>query len=539
VRVSKQIIKTLNKGAVLLFLIQLSCAQIVPLTGGEKDITSPKNTGNTPENESINFSDKKITIEFDEFIRLNNLQSQLVVSPIMETSPTIMANGKKLIIKINEQLSPNTTYSFNFGDAIVDLTENNPVSNFNYVFSTGSFIDSLSFSGNIKNAFSLAPQEGYVVMLYKTDLDSLPLTQLPDYISKTDKDGKFNVTNISHGKFKVFALKDINSNYLYDLPTEHIAFYNNPIEIDSSVSENIFYSFKEDNELQYIKSSNHTNYGTFSFEFNKPFQKLNVKPLNHNSEDGWFLGEGDEDHKTSSYWITGTESLDELTIEVSDSNTIIDTVNFDLVRKEDMKDSLLSISTNLNSSFDLNKNVTISIKNPFVSYSADSIKLFEDSTLVTSSYLTDISLRKFELSYDFKENTKYYLKILPNAFTDIFGLKNDTVIKSFTTKQLSDYGTIKLDLTPGFDNNYILQLINAKGDILHEDFIIGSKKIDYSFLSPGNYQLKIILDNNNNKKWDSGNYTNKVQPESIYIYNKPITIRANWDNEIKWDLTTK
>lgn len=133
----------------LIVAILIYSCQVVPLTGGDKDETPPKELKSSPENKSIHFAAKTITIEFDEFIRLQNLQQQLIVSPVMEEMPEISVKGKSLVIKLKEELMPNTTYSINFGNAIIDITENNPIPNYKYVFSTGDYLDSLSFSGNV------------------------------------------------------------------------------------------------------------------------------------------------------------------------------------------------------------------------------------------------------------------------------------------------------------------------------------------------------------------------------------------------------
>jgi len=185
----------LNNRIFLIFtfaIILYSCAQIVPLSGGEKDITPPKELTSVPLNRSLNFDASTITVEFDEFIQLIDLNTQLIISPIIQPKPEITVKGKKLVIKILNDLSPNTTYSINFGNAICDITENNSFPNYKFVFSTGDFLDSLSYAGNVLNAFNLEPEEKVNVLLYAHHHDSVPLKELPNYIALTNKEGEYS-----------------------------------------------------------------------------------------------------------------------------------------------------------------------------------------------------------------------------------------------------------------------------------------------------------------------------------------------------------
>ncbi|MFB0925536.1 MAG: Ig-like domain-containing protein [Vicingaceae bacterium] len=251
--------KTLSYLAMMLILV--SCAQIRPLTGGEKDETAPKELVSTPINGATNFIEKTIVVEFDEFIKLTNVTSQLIVSPLMETPPVIMVKGKKLVIKLQSDLSENTTYSLNFGNAITDITESNIFPNYKYVFSTGPIIDSLSYSGTVLNAFDLSKKESIYVLLYDQFEDSIPLKELPRYVALTDEEGKYSITNIAQGEYKFFAIKDINNNYLFDLPNEEIAFMDETIFIDSISSENTIHLFEDESELQFLKKAENKIFG--------------------------------------------------------------------------------------------------------------------------------------------------------------------------------------------------------------------------------------------------------------------------------------
>lgn len=521
-------------GLSMLSIILYSCAQQVPLTGGDKDETAPIEKESLPLNGSVNFNSTTVVIEFDELIQLRNLKSQLIISPIIDPQPEITVKGKKLVVKLPDNLTPNTTYSFNFGNAIADITEYNPFLNYKYVFSTGSFLDSLSYSGTVVNAADLTPKEQVYVMLYAKDYDSIPYKELPNYVALTDENGRYEITNIAEGNYKVFALKDINNNYLFDLPNEEIAFKKELISLKISSSDNRLELFEEDNELQYVKKSDSKKYGEFKVAFNKPVDEISMELLGFPTHEGSFFIEGDEAQTNFYCWITDVEELKDIDLVFSDGNTIIDTVNFDVVPVDKLLDTVSIVSSNVSSNFDLNQNVVFSLKRPFASYEIDSIKFYEDSVLVPF-VINDIALREFELAYDFKEDMKYQLFIPPGTFTDIYGLKNDTIFHQFKTKELSDYGTINLSLVPYFSENYILQLYRGK-NLVDERFLSSAQKVEYKYLAPGDYTFKLFIDNNNNKKWDTGDYLKNLQPEKIIYYQKPIKIRSNWDNDIDWNI---
>lgn len=515
-----------------------SCAQIKPLTGGEKDIKPPQETKSTPPNGTANFKENNIIIEFDEYIKLTNISSQLIVSPLMETPPEISVKGKKLAIKLKSELTPNTTYSINFGNTISDITENNIFPNYKYVFSTGTFIDSLSYVGTVVNSFDLSKKEKIYVLLYDQLEDSVPLKELPRYVALTDKEGKFSITNIAEGSYKLFAINDINGNYLFDLPNEAIGFKNEIITLNASKADNIISLFEEENQKQYVVKAMHTTYGKIDIVLNNPTEALNIFPLKKDTTNvfkNWSVLESNKDGDSLTVWVKEDviKNFENIALEIKDKNKTIDTVSFDLISKNELKNTFLNTTTNIKKSFNLNQNIFIAITRPFSKYNSKNILLYEDSALTTNSFFTDIGLRKFELTYEFKENTNYQLFIPPNTFEDIYGLKNDTVKVNFKTKKESDYGTINLSIKPNFKENYILQLYK-KDKLVNESYLSNEQKKQYKYLLPGSYSLKLIVDRNEDKKWTTGNYLEGLQPEKVIFYEKEISIKANWDNDINW-----
>ena len=221
-----------NHGAIfvclaLAALLLQCCANAVAPTGGPKDEMPPKVVEAVPENRSTAFGGRKIEITFDEYVTLENANQNVLISPPLTTKPDIKIHNKTLVIKFKETLDPNTTYTINFGEAVKDLHEGNLFKDYVYTFSTGEIVDTLSIAGKVLYAEDKKPVENAYVGLYAADrenLDSLPMSTQPNYLTKTNKEGIFRLSGIADKKYLVFALKDVNSNLFFDLPNEEVAF---------------------------------------------------------------------------------------------------------------------------------------------------------------------------------------------------------------------------------------------------------------------------------------------------------------------------
>ncbi|MCF8352627.1 MAG: Ig-like domain-containing protein [Bacteroidales bacterium] len=216
-------------------LMCAGCAQQGAPTGGPVDEEPPVVLKTSPQNYSTNFEGGKISITFDEYLDMANFTQELVVSPPMEEKPVIKLKNKTLLIEFEEKLKEDVTYTFNFGEGIKDLNEKNVLLNYEYVFATGDLLDSLSVKGTLKNAFDLTvPESPINVMLYHSLEDSLPMTEIPYYVGRTDSEGNFAVNNLRAGVYKLFVLKDGNNNFLFDLPNEEIAFLDTSLLVDGA-----------------------------------------------------------------------------------------------------------------------------------------------------------------------------------------------------------------------------------------------------------------------------------------------------------------
>ena len=223
----------------LVALFILSCAKINSPSGGPKDLDAPMILKSQPENSTVMFTGKSFEVTFDEFVVLDKITEKFMVSPPIKTKPEVRLKGKSLVVSWEDTLADSTTYTFYFQDAIRDNNENNAIQNFQYVFSTGPVLDSLSLSGNVFGAYDLEVVPDVLVMMYSNLSDTAPRTLLPAYISKPDVSGGFLISNIKPGRFRLYALKDINGNKMYDLEDEAFAFCDSIIDITPDAYYNI------------------------------------------------------------------------------------------------------------------------------------------------------------------------------------------------------------------------------------------------------------------------------------------------------------
>ena len=201
----------------IIFCVGFSgCANIIPPSGGVKDVTPPKVISSTPKNLTTNFKNKEIKISFDEYFSLNNPATEIYLSPIANGKLNWKNKKKNLFVTLPDSLKENTTYTIHFGNSIRDVAEQNILEGFNYVFSTGPVIDSFRVQGILTDAKTQKPQKGFFVMLYSSSDDSVVAKKKPDYFARTNESGEFVLDYLHEGKYRLFCLSDQNGNYLYD-----------------------------------------------------------------------------------------------------------------------------------------------------------------------------------------------------------------------------------------------------------------------------------------------------------------------------------
>ena len=227
-----------------------SCANMAAPTGGPYDVDPPVVIGSSPAFNSLNVTPKRVEIEFDENIKIESPTEKVIITPPQINMPIIRSIGKKAVVELNDELFPNTTYTIDFTDAIVDNNESNPLENFVFSFSTGDQLDTLSISGRVLNAEDLEPLSGVYVGIH-TNFDDTVFTNVPfERISRTNSRGDFTVRGMAPGKYRVFALTDMNRDYKYDNPQESVAF------LDSIISPSTMGAVRQD--TIFLRSEEHT-----------------------------------------------------------------------------------------------------------------------------------------------------------------------------------------------------------------------------------------------------------------------------------------
>lgn len=515
-----------------LALLGMSCAQVVAPTGGEKDISPPEIIEAQPPIGQLNFNEKSFTIEFDEFIKLRNINKQLLVSPPLKYDLESRIKGKSLAVEIEDTLKENTTYVINFGNAIVDITEQNPLEGFKYIFSTGSSIDSLSLSGTIVNAFDLEAQEDFNVQLYRSNaFDSLPINSLPDYVSKVDKDGNFTITNIGAGTYMLFGIKDGNDNYLFDRPDEEIAFSASPLQLDSTVYGVELFSFVEDNQNQFVEKVS-TKGPMVTIIFKKEGNRMSIQDLDPLPDLKLKWMSRSKNFDTLKLWWSQVVDTD-IELIVSNEIDFSDTISFKLDSLP--KKQILKPTQEFKNRYAYFRPLPIEFTWPLeeIDPSKISVTRLDGKVISFEAKMSPNNAHSLQLSFKHKEDSTYRLNLLPGAATDIYGRVNDTLSGEVSFDKASDYGKLIVKLDSSLAGNRILQLTDGKSKVLRSNYDSEATTI-FENLKAGQYGLKIIFDGNQNKKWDTGTFLEGKQAEECIILREKIDIRANWDKEIDW-----
>ncbi len=510
------------------------CAKRGSPSGGPKDITPPKLVRTEPENFSINFKAKKIRLYFDELIKLEDVQNQLVVSPPFKNAAQIMPQGipsKYIELTIKDTLLENTTYTINFGQSIVDNNEGNPNRFLTYVFSTGDYIDSLSVSGAVKDAYDRKAEEFISVMLYEMDstyTDSTIYKSPPRYISNSgDSLPLFELKNLKAGKYALVALKDVNKNNMFNQNQDKIGFIEDTITIptDSTYVLNLFKEVPD-----YAASvPSYVAKNKIIFGFQGDHRDMKIEPLTVLPDSVRTTIQKERGKDTLNYWLTPTD-LDSIIFTVTnDKMKMIDTFT---VKTRKLPLDSLKVSTSASGKFNLEDTFSLLANTPITEIDTSKVGLMvSDSIPLSYTHTLDTLENKVDFDFDVEPNQKYRFSFLPGAISDFFGMQNDTLDYSFSTSSLTDYGVLRMNLGGDVTYPVIVQLTNEKGEVLREIIAMEPRIFEFNSLEPANYVARVIFDGNGNGKWDTGNYLNKVQPERISYYPGLIEIRANWEKE--------
>jgi uncharacterized protein (DUF2141 family) len=517
---------------VLLVLTVIGCAKRGSISGGLKDTIAPVLKASFPKNFSVNFKGSEINLTFDEYVKLKNVNKQLIISPPMKTAPEIspLTANRIITIKIKDTLQKNTTYSFNFGQSIEDNNEGNAYKQFKYVFSTGTFIDSLKVGGTIKDALNKKEDSFVSVLLYEVNekfTDSVVYKSVPRYITNTlDSLKTFNIENVKAGKYLLVAMKDVNSNNKFNPKEDKIGF-----------------------RKQYVTIPNDSLFELKLFKEVLPFKA--IKPVQA-SENRIIVGYEGNPKDLAVVLKKGNEILPSIVTKFPEKDSVqvwykpikADSLNlatskgkynaaFNFKIKTQKKDTL-NFTAKQNGLLPMREKFSIYASLPLVKFDKSKIKIM-DKDSVNVVFTTDYDVYNQELKFDFQKEPlqNYKFQLLPGALIDYLEQNNDTLTYKLTTKNASDYGNIRVNLTNVKQFPVIVQLTNEKGDVIASEYSDKATFVDFMFLEPAKYSLRVVYDLNGNKEWDSGNFLERRQPEEVFYLNGEINLHANFD----WDQT--
>ncbi len=539
-------------------LLLFACAKQVAITGGPKDTTPPKLVESSPANGSTNFTENIIYVKFDEYVKLNSLNQKLIISPPIEEELDITIKGKGVKIIIDpSKLDRNTTYSLNFNDAIADNNENNSLNSFVYAFSTGDKIDSLSFSGYVLDAYTKMPIEDAWVILHDVLNDTAIQTLNPAYITKVDKEGKFLIPFVRENDYRIYAITDNNYNYMFDIPDEGIAFLDTVFTpnveksttIDSAGNEASSFEnkpsnielllFNESKQPQFIKSEKRVRPNYLEIIFNgTQYEEFSVKV----ADDENAIIYSNEQPDTVQIWLKDKNIInaDSVIVFIDYRDPIFtDTLRNDTLyfTKTDAADADTLVKLTINTTKEPNKDLFIVSSSPVDDFDLNKIKLevIEDSVFspVDFEIIRDsLNPMKLKVKSEFIEQSDYRLIYEDGFIKDINGLENLRDSVELTILSSLEYGNLLLHFKNS-DRSYIIQLI-AGDKIVREEY---SKNgiVEFTFVKPGSYKTRAIEDINDNKRWDAGDYSKRLQAEPVYYYPEEYEIRSNWNHDIEWN----
>ena len=572
-----------------------SCANMGMPRGGPKDKTPPIIVKSIPEQNQLNYKDTKVRITFNEFVIPEDLNEKFILSPPTTKKPIFRTKGKTFIVDLNEKLLPNTTYSLDFKDGIVDNNERNKYKNLRLAFSTGSNLDTLRIVGFVRDAFTLEPSKNCYVLLYKGTSDTLVHKTRPDFVGKTNFQGFFAVTNLPTSSYMIYAMSDIDNNLKYTTGVDSISFLENRITpsavyeakrdtvITGSdtlvvVGKTRFYPdpinfslfFEKGFDLRLDKYTRPTRQTVSLFFTASSADTFNIEMLNVHPKGEWNMIEKSRNADSLRIWIT--DSLvymrDTLTLKLSflqqDSLGVFytkkDTIKLyqpeDQSFKSDTKDKSkrnarkkivaepksIQFGTNIGNILDPYREIQIESPQPIQSFDTSKIKLYvkKDTTFfrINPRIRKDsLSFRKYLISFPWEFATTYRLTIDSTAMHTIYGFNGKEFKSDFKTQEEEHYGKIVVSVQ-NVKGPTILQILDFNKDevVLKSIHIDKDQEVTIPFLEPKKYLMKAIFDKNNNGKWDSGNMKEKTMPEEVCYYQTVIKIRSNWENKPSWTL---
>lgn len=513
--------------ALSIFLMVNSCARQSSPMGGPQDEEPPELISSTPENEATNMSPSEIELLFSEFIKIDNPTKQIIITPRVTTEEIQFTPSKnRLRIELNQELEDNTTYVFNFQKSVQDITEGNPVDNLKLVFSTGDYIDSLTFNGKVDYIFPGQQKEilDVLVGLYPINDTTDLFTASPYYIAQADSLGNFEISNIKEGEYQAYAWHDENNSLKGEFRTEAYGFLNDPVIINSNISGAQFNLFRGDLSDLTINRSSPVG-SNYDLILNKYPAELEIIHPEFNEKLFYRI-----DEKNLRLYHTDLEN-DSTSVRLVLKDSIglnIDTTFYATFQESERTAEKLEVSANSGQGFVRNLSANLTFNKPILNIDYDSLYIRYDSASIIPLNTSNLIFRdsadrthiliNIDIPDSLNFNT-YTVYAADSTFMDVENQWNESELEANYSKIKEE--TLSEELSGKVDTDELplmVQLLSKEDEVILETYLTETNEFKFTRIEAGDYKLRAFVDRNKNRRWDPGNIHDRVQPEPVYYF---------------------
>lgn len=502
----------------------IGCAQMRSISGGEKDTLAPRITMLFPDSLSTNFTAQSFEVSFDEYIQLVNINQQLLISPPLKKSPKVRLHQRTMRVSWEDTLAANTTYTFQFGNGIADINEGNALKDFSYVFSTGSYIDSLTLEGKVVDAMTNLPVKDCKVFLFDSLQHVFNKDERPVYFARTNDQGLFRLKYLRAGSYLLCALSDENANYHYDSP-EGIA-WKEQVDVfpeGDSVGHTLWLSVPRDTSWT-VKEYRTDSLAGMRFYVEPWMKDIGIKSANELAIVQW-------QRNDTLYAAPAQSNVEEVVYEVLLRPGKRDTVSCEY---ESTFRGSFPVIADASAKLRVGDNFLLTAGRVVKIADTTRIELFQDSVIVPHR-VADCYPDGCVVGGALRPGSSYLCRILPGLFEDTAGQTNDTLELKFVVYEPKDLGTIRIQL-PDIDSEFpwILSLRDRGNRVVWSSAPAPGATLLIRNIVPGEYNAILTEDRNANGIFDPLNITPFQATELNHAYPGSISVRANWDLEINW-----
>lgn len=526
--------------AAAVLLATAGCAKQGYPTGGPKDVRPPQTVGSKPPSESRNFDRQQFYIEFDEYVVLKNADQNVLVSPPMKHKPEYTVKGKRVVVKLNDTLQPQTTYLFQFKEAVADYTEGNVLPSCEYVFSTGGQMDTMMMVGTVSNARDGKAWGETLTVVACREGDTVP-----SLVTRTDKEGNFAFHYIPAGNYRLTAIEDRNRDLRVD-DAEAVAWdttlYAAADSVDSAHMVRLRISAPE-RKVQRIMKSEFEEKGRIVISTAAPL----VHPTVSGEKAEWRLNAGRD---TLTVWCLNAE-CDSTVLVVADEG-LQDTLKLRYRPKRtrasrggrgrnqqpeaEKKPLMHSLCTGTAAHYD---DLRLGFRNPIAKV-ADSavaeVMRLKDSSVVAAPLVLDSSGLEARIGATLHSGEKYTIRLREGLFTDLYGTASDSLRFDLTPR---DYGTITLHVKNNTGEALVVELLDSRDTVVRVQPVPDDGTVSLTHVDAGQYRVRAVYDSDGNGRWTTGDYRLGRQPERTRLFGKTLNVREKWELEERWTIGIK